>query len=144
MGLEFSSNLIKIWSFFFIYSPSFLGFSVNMYIILHIAEGRLIFSQSFSFYALFWIVFIVIGCNSLFIFFLRIIIHFFHFPCCLRVFYFIRFYGFAALAGALFKMSLVKKTKEKFNSNKLKHEENLWTHVTQMGETGIVLGISDD
>lgn len=81
---------------------------------------------------------------SLFIFFLRIIIHFFHFPCCLRVFYFIRFYGFAALAGALFKMSLVKKTKEKFNSNKLKHEENLWTHVTQMGETGIVLGISDD
>ena len=44
---------------------------------------------------------------SLFIFFLRIIIHFFHFPCCLHVFCFIRFYGFAALADALFRMSLV-------------------------------------
>ena len=37
-----------------------------------------------------------------------------------------------------------KKGRQKFNSNKLKHEENLWTHITQMGETGIVLGISDD
>ena len=50
---------------------------------------------------------------SLFILFLRIIILFFHFPCCFRVFYFIRFYGFAALAGALFRMSLVKKQKQK-------------------------------
>lgn len=37
-----------------------------------------------------------------------------------------------------------KKGRQKFNSNKLKHEENLWTHITQMGETGIVLGTSDD